>query len=176
MRALVVFESMFGNGRAIATAIGAGLATDTSVRVVAVDDAPTVLPPDIDLLVVGGPNHRFGMTTDDSRREAAAQAAVPADATRRGLRSWLGSLDARQSSAVAAVYDTRLASPRFLDRVDHASRSIERTLRRTGVRLVVPAEHFYVAAMAGPLVDGELDRAHQWGATLGATMRRSARA
>ena len=92
MGALVVFESMFGNGPG-ATAIGAGLAAHTSVQVVTVDGAPAVLDADVDLLVVGGPNHRFGMTTADSRREAVAQDAVRTGATQRGLRDWLGSLD-----------------------------------------------------------------------------------
>ena len=42
-------------------------------------------------------------------------------------------------------------------------------LRRLGCQTVTPAESFLVSGTAGPLVDGEEDRARRWGATLAAT-------
>ena len=44
MRALVVFESMFGNTEAVARAVADGLSTQLEVDVVAVDEAPPDLP------------------------------------------------------------------------------------------------------------------------------------
>ena len=51
-------------------------------------------------------------------------------------------------------------------KMDHASRTEEKLLRGHGLPIVAPAEHFYVTGTKGPLVDGEEDRARQWGATL----------
>ncbi|WP_331459403.1 hypothetical protein [Saccharothrix sp. NRRL B-16348] len=47
-RALVVFESMFGNTRAVAEAVDAGLTEGRQVDVVEVGEAPDVLPEDVD--------------------------------------------------------------------------------------------------------------------------------
>ena len=50
--------------------------------------------------------------------------------------------------------------------MDHASTSIEKGLAKLGGTRLVPAEHFRVADMKGPLEPGELERAHAWGVTL----------
>jgi hypothetical protein len=67
MRALVVVESVFGNTRRIAEAISSCLSTQIDVRMVDVAEAPTELA-GIDLVVVGGPTHAFGMTRLSTRR------------------------------------------------------------------------------------------------------------
>ena len=74
MRAVVVYESMYGNTHLIADAIGAGLETAFDVRVVAVSQAATEVIADADLVVVGGPTHAHGMSRATTRR-AAVQAA-----------------------------------------------------------------------------------------------------
>ena len=58
VRALVVYESVFGDAQAIAQAIGAGIATYFPVDVVAARDAPAEVGTDVGLLVVGGPHPR----------------------------------------------------------------------------------------------------------------------
>jgi flavodoxin len=60
-RALVVYESMFGNTEAIAHAIAEGLSPHLSVELVEVSAAPITLR-DVDLLVTGAPTHAFGLT------------------------------------------------------------------------------------------------------------------
>ena len=57
MKALVVYESMFGNSEQVARAIGAGLAENMEVDVTAVATAPATVPPDVSLVVIGGPTH-----------------------------------------------------------------------------------------------------------------------
>ena len=59
MRALVVFESMFGNTQTIAQAVADGLSQTVDVDVVEVDDAPTRFE-GFDLLVVGGKRSTSG--------------------------------------------------------------------------------------------------------------------
>ena len=65
MRALVVYETMWGNTGEIAASIADGIRT----REVAVASAGRGraggrgAPRDVDLLVVGGPTHAFSMST-----------------------------------------------------------------------------------------------------------------
>jgi hypothetical protein len=74
MRAVVVFESMFGNTKAIAEAVADALSTVLPVELVEVGTASEVVPRDVALLVVGGPTHAFGMSRPDTRRTAVRQA------------------------------------------------------------------------------------------------------
>ena len=67
MRAVVVYESMFGNTHVIADHIAEGLRTAAEVTVVAVHDAAVELIDSADLLVVGGPTHVHGMSSQRSR-------------------------------------------------------------------------------------------------------------
>src|SRR5687767_14509631 len=62
MRALVVYESMFGNTSAVATAIATGLSTRMGVDLVEVAAAPAALDAGVDLVVAGGPTHAFSMS------------------------------------------------------------------------------------------------------------------
>ena len=70
MRALVVYESMYGNTRDVAKAVADGLATRMPVQLTEVGAAPTILGDDIGLLVVGAPTHAHGMSKPDSRESA----------------------------------------------------------------------------------------------------------
>jgi flavodoxin len=57
MRALVVYESMYGNTHAVAVSIAAGLSTTHDVTLVPVTRATPELVAAADLLVAGGPTH-----------------------------------------------------------------------------------------------------------------------
>jgi hypothetical protein len=63
VRALVVYESFFGNTREVARAIGDGVRAarpGARIDVLSVDEAPAP-PAGIDLVVVGGPTHFLGV-------------------------------------------------------------------------------------------------------------------
>ena len=79
MKALIVYESMFGNTHAVAEAVAAGLrpAVQTEVRRVA-EVAPEAVA-EADLLVVGAPDPCPRPLPDRRRRQAAAESAEPAD-------------------------------------------------------------------------------------------------
>jgi flavodoxin len=168
MRATVVYESIYGNSRAIAEAVAAGLG---DARVVPVREAHS--PDDeVDLLVVGGPTHMHGLATSGSRRmavEAAKEdghAAVEPGATDEpGLRAWLRELP-DLDGARAATFDTRLDRSPML--TGTAARGIARRLRRHGYE-VVASQSFLVQDSEGPLEDGELERARSWGEELAAS-------
>lgn len=70
-RALVVYESLFGDARTIARSIADGLSDQMGVETIDVGHAPAVIGPGVTLLVVGGPTHQTGMTKPASRRQAA---------------------------------------------------------------------------------------------------------
>jgi hypothetical protein len=95
VRALVVFESSFGNTEAVARAVAEGLALLGTVELVEACDAPARLPGDIDLVVAGGPTHAFGLsrvsTRDDAVRRGALHSVTTGlrrPATAPGMRWW----------------------------------------------------------------------------------------
>ena len=173
MRALVVYESMYGNTHVIAGSIAGGLRGTYAVAVVPVGAATADLIAGADLLVVGAPTHMHGMSTASSRQAARKAAAKPEsgltldpDAGGPALRDWLGGLAGGHTPA--AAFDTRLAGVPML--TGRASRGISRLLTRHGFRLIVPPESFVVTKL-NTLADGESARARRWGEALAAAVR-----
>lgn len=162
-RAVVVYESVFGDAQAIARSIGAGLAPSMRVDVIPVGSAPTELDEDISLLVVGCPTHQFGMPRASSREQAAADSGEAPVSGSISMREWFDAVEGSYPHLAAAAFDTRMDHPAVLKHVDHASHTEEKRLRRLDCFIVAPAEHFYVTGAQGPLVEGETDRARQWG-------------
>jgi len=167
MNAVVVYESVYGNTRAVAEAVAKGLG---GAEVMPVHEA-AARGAGAELLVVGGPTHMHGLATSRSRQMAAAAAEEEAGVTldpsataEPGLRRWLSEL-ADANGARAATFDTRLDKAPWLTGV--ASRGIARRLHRHGYEIVA-TESFLVQDAEGPLEEGELDRARAWGAELAA--------
>ena len=112
MKALVIFESMYGNTRAVANAVAESLGPNVDVR--PVHEAGGI-PGDLDLLVVGGPTHMHGLTTAMSRKMAVSAGKEDAAHVEPGateapsLREWLRDLDARGCAAAAATSSTARA-------------------------------------------------------------------
>ena len=71
MRAVVVYESMYGNTHLVADAIGAGLRPACDVSVVPVAEAGPAVLAGADLVVVGGPTHVHGMGRASTRKAAS---------------------------------------------------------------------------------------------------------
>ena len=163
MRALVVYESMFGNTQAIAEAIAEGLSDRMAVEALEISVAPTRIDDDVAILVIGGPTHAFGLSRPQTRQDAARQATQGLVSRGLGLREWLTSLEG-PAGVAAATFDTKIAKPRL---PGSAARAAEKQLRRLGCRLLTPAESFYVEGTLGPLQAGERERARRWGQTLG---------
>jgi hypothetical protein len=164
VRALVVYESMFGNTEAIARAVGEGIAAHASVTVMAVTDAPAEVDRDIDLLVVGGPTHAFSLSRPNTRDDAVRQGAAPVTGVARGLREWLDEVRVPDRTAVA-TFDTRVLKAHL---PGSAAKAALRRLRRRHLTAIADPASFAVAGTPGPLTDGELDRAGRWGAWVAA--------
>jgi hypothetical protein len=174
MDVVVVYESLFGNTRLVAEAIADGIrAADPAVRVSVTRTDATKLGEvdDACLLVVGGPTHMRRMTSPRSRQQGLQAARKANDQQSReaqpgaagpGLREWLRALPPARLGTMAAAFDTRLE----YRLAGGAARSASRRLRRRGFGLAGQPEGFIVTGSQGPLRQGELDRAREWGAAL----------
>ncbi len=162
MRALVVYESMFGNTQTIAEAVAQGLSEHLHVVLVEVEDAPEQIDGDVGLVVVGGPTHAFGLSRPATREGAAGEAGERLVSRGQGLREWLAGLRGGASGVSAAAFDTHV-DKRL---PGSASQAAAKRLRRLGFRLIARPESFFVADKAGPLLVGEEERARRWAAAL----------
>jgi hypothetical protein len=176
MQVTVVYESLYGNTHRIADAIARGIVDtlpDATVEVVPVTEAHPAHAGVADLLVVGGPTHMRGMSTGLSRHITVASEAKKPPAQQHlldgradgpGLRDWIARLPSLgEEGRAAAAFDTRIGT-RF---AGGAARGIASRLHRLGYRLIADPEGFFIQDNGeGPPKDGELNRAHAWGAEL----------
>jgi hypothetical protein len=172
MRAVVVYESMYGNTHQVAEAVGAGLGSACEVSVVPVAEVSPAILDGADLVVVGGPTHIHGMSRASTRKAAVEAAGKPASpltvepsALGPGLRDWFGSLG--QYSARAAAFDTRFDGPAAF--TGRASKGVAHALRAHGFDLIAGPESFLVTKQ-DRLEPQEADRAREWGAALAAAI------
>lgn len=162
MNAIVVYESMWGNTEAVARAVAEGLGEGTAVAEVA--DAPTDVT-DVHLLVLGGPTHAFSMSRPTTRHDAVEQGA-PAANVERGIREWLDTVSGTDGvpGVEVATFDTRVAKARHLP--GSAAKKAAKKVRHRRLGHLIDTESFYVEDVAGPLLEGELARARDWGVRL----------
>jgi hypothetical protein len=165
VKALVVYESMFGNTEQVARAISIGLEKHTDVQVRAVDDEPASISDSFDLIVIGGPTHAFSMSRPKTREDALRRGATEGKAT-IGIREWIDHLHSEpDSQQLVATFDTRVKVVEHLP--GSAARAAAKAARHRGFARATKPQSFYVEDVAGPLVDGELARAEEWGNRLG---------
>jgi hypothetical protein len=162
MTALIVTESLFGNTLAIAEAIAAGIAEvrgRSGARVVHASEAPDAIPAEVDLLVVGAPTHTLSLPNAGSRKDALRKGAEGTGPI--GVREWIQSVAIPDGLAVA-TFDTSI---HHRIQLGTAARAAAGALRRRGATTEV-GPSFWVTGMEGPLADGELARATDWGRRL----------
>jgi len=178
MKALVVYESMYGNTHEVAAAIASGLAQSEAppeVQVGSVADLEPESVADADVVIVGGPTHMHGMSRSSTRKAAVAAADDDDDvdaepgAEGPGLREWLGRLPADREKRSAA-FDTRAEGSALI--YGSAAKGIARRLRRCKYQPVADPESFFIAESEGPLKEGETDRARLWGVELASRLQR----
>ena len=179
MTALVVYESMYGSTKAIAEAIGEGLAPAGPVRVLeisALASAPggRTISPQIDLLVVGAPTHAFGLSRPNTRQDAAHDApGGTVISNGKGLREWLSEISLPLGGTRFVAFDTKVVRPAL---PGSAAKGAHKALVRMGGRPVDDPRSFGVQGKNGGLVDGELEAARAWGAALAEKITSASRA
>jgi hypothetical protein len=165
MKAVVIYESVFGNTQKIAGAITEGLRTRGEAVSIEVGQATPQSTRGADLLVAGGPVHAWGMTRKSSRRQGAMNAKKTSITGDRGLREWFADLPHGDGMS-AAAFDTSMKREHWWLPVGSASRKIAARLKARGYSVIVPAATFVVVDTEGPLDKGELEKARAWGADL----------
>jgi len=159
VKAVVVYESHWGNTAAVARAIAEGLGPDA--RAMNTDEAVGPAVASANLVVAGAPVIAFGLPREGMRKQIAGdvKAPTPPEVSHPLLRAWLDALPAGRGWG--AAFETRIWwSPRG------ATGTIESKLTRAGYRKVARSERFIVAGAYGPLREGEIERARRWGTAL----------
>jgi len=164
-KAWVVYESMFGNTRLLATAVAEELGTSMEVELHEVSHSGQ-LPPDLDLLVVGAPTHAFGLSRPSTRDDAAQKSGRPVESATMGVREWLEALVPAQHGPSFATFDTRVDHPRV---PGSAAKKAAKRLRRLGWREATAPATFWVEGVQGPVDEDEIFRSRRWARQLAAT-------
>jgi len=160
IKAIVVYESHWGNTAAIARAIAEGIGPQA--QALSTSEASADVVAGAQLIVAGSPLIAFSLPTEGVLKNMATSevgAPVRPDLSHPSMRSWLASLP-RGSKSIAS-YETRIWwSP------GSAAKAITKLLEALGHRAVAKPERFMVKGKYGPLKEGELERAKAWGAQL----------
>ncbi|MHA2406374.1 MAG: flavodoxin family protein [Candidatus Hermodarchaeia archaeon] len=128
-KAIVIFDSKFGNTEKVARALASGLdEPGIVVECINVKNVQIDTLPDYDLLAVGGPTHGFGMSKPV--KEFFKQ---------------IGNIDLREKNAFA--FDTK-NPPRYWG---SAAKGIEKRLVKLGMKIVRSRLSAFVEGLKGPL-------------------------
>lgn len=156
MKAMVVYDSVYGNTAQIAQAIGNALShalgTQEDVQLRKVDEAAPEHLAGLNLLIVGSPTHGFRPTPATS----AFLKSIPKNALK----------DVKVAAFDTRVTEEEVHSHGFLSKLvdvfGYAAQPIANRLKSKGGALATPPEGFYVGGTEGPLSEGELERAADW--------------
>jgi hypothetical protein len=167
MKAIVVYESYWGNTAAVARAIADGLGG--GARALDTDEVASDALMGVVLVVAGSPIIAFNLPSDKTRSDMSVRpdkkAPKPPDLSHPTLRSWLEGLPPAGPGAACAAFETGFKlSP------GSAAGKALKLLEGHGYNAIAKKERFLVQTSYGPMKDGELDRAISWGAELARKM------
>ncbi len=165
MKAVVVYESLWGNTAAVARAVAEGIGSQTQALSTA--DATLEALAGVDLIVAGAPVLGFKLPSELMRASIAAnpgRAPAPPDLSHPPMRAWLEVLPA--GGGRAAAFETRVPGP-----WGSAAPAIAKGLTKAGYEPLGKPRSFVVTGKFGPLREGELDRARLWGTELAEAMQ-----
>ena len=143
MKTLIVYDSVFGNTKEVATLIGNSCSNGVTLS--HVSKAPK--PAGFDLVVVGSPTRAFQPT--------------------KPIKQYV-----KQTTfdGYIAFFDTRInietVDNKFLTRMvkwfGYSNDTLEKLARRKHLKTILPSGEFYVKDTEGPLEDGETTRITKW--------------
>jgi flavodoxin len=137
MKAIVIFDSHYGNTKMIADTIAKKLGD--YVPHISIKDIKAADINEYDLLIIGSPNIGWKPTGKIDR--------------------FLISLNSEKLKSVnIAAFDTRVKTFITLN----PSHKIVKTLQKYGTNIIVPPMGFYVKEKEAVLHDGELEKAENW--------------
>jgi flavodoxin len=150
-KAIVVYESKYGNTKLVAEAIAEGMnqVLGQEAVVAELNDVDLTQIDRFDTILVGSPNHIGGAT--------------------RGIRKFidkLGKLNLEDKQG--AVFDTYLAKD-----FEKAVKKMEKQIgeKVPGLTLVAPGLSIMIDGMKGPITDGELSKCKEFGVKIATQMK-----
>jgi hypothetical protein len=164
MKAIVVYESIWGSTADVARAIADGLG-EGAVSLSTAEAKPEALA-DADLIVAGAPVIAFSLTTEATRPKAAGlpPGAPTPDLSHPMMRSWLEALP--PGAGRYAAFETKVRGP-----FGHTVKTIAQLMEKAGYTCFAEPFSAIVGGRYGGLRDGELEKARAWGAKLADAMR-----
>ena len=151
MKALVVYDSVWGNTEKIAQAIGGALGAAGETETVRVGDVTPGQVLGAQILVVGSPTQKFTALGSISKllKRIPNGGLEGTKVTAFDTRFSPSDTDSRILKVLAGIFG-------------YAAEPIAGRLVKKGGQLIVPPEGFIVKGTEGPLKDGELERAADW--------------
>ena len=152
MKALIIYDSYFGNTEQIAQANGNAFSSKDDVTVLKVVNVKPEHLSKLNLLIVGSPTRKF--------RPTAA------------ITTFLKRIpDNSLKDVRIAAFDTRIPEEDiekirilafFVKIFGYAAKPILNRLVKKGGKLIAVPEGFYVGGTEGPLLENELERTAEW--------------
>lgn len=141
VKALVIFDSTYGNTKIIAETVAKELGENA--KAIAVSDFNENELQNVDLVIAGSPIIGWKPTEN--------------------MGNFLSNLQNGQLKGIkAAAFDTRVKI--FIS--GDAAKKISGKLKEAGADIISKPQLFYVKGSEGPLLDGEIEKAKQWAASL----------
>ena len=152
-KALVIYDSFFGNTERIARSIGDALGPPEDVGTVRVGNVRPEQLAGLKLLIVGSPTRAFSPSPAIKK----FLKSIPKDGL-KGVN--VAAFDTRMTEEEinSAVFILRI----FVNIFGYAAKSISDRLVKKGGELIAAPEGFFVKGTEGPLQEGELERASEW--------------
>ncbi|MFP4365421.1 MAG: flavodoxin family protein [Spirochaetia bacterium] len=151
MKALIIYDSYFGNTETIAKALQKELSNNGDAKAVKVQEAEKSMLEGIDLLLVGSPTRAFSPTKD--------------------ISSFVKRLGSKQLENIrAGAFDTRVSTEEIDSKLlgimvrvfGYAAKPIAKLLAKKGAEKPVQTKWFYVDDKEGPLKTGSIQLAINW--------------
>ena len=143
VKAIVIYESKYGNTRLVAETIAGGMAqvTGTEAVLAEVNDVDLNRIGDFNVIIIGSPNH-MGRATKSTGK----------------FIDKLGKLNLEEKRG--AVFDTYMARD-----FEKAVKKMEKQIaeKAPGLKLVAPGLSVRVTGMKGPVAGGELPKCKEFG-------------
>lgn len=157
MKALIIYETYFGNTKNVAEAIQAGLHDrGVETQISTASDAPKTF--ETDILIIGAPTHNRRLPNPTSRAKADP------NNTTTGVAEWLAEITLQPVPYLAA-FDT-VTGTSWL--TGSAAKRIAKMLHKQHPKTTVQTRSFVVTGNEGPLAEKELDAARTWGRLIAA--------
>lgn len=150
MKTLIIFDSFFGNTEKIANAVSKHFKQEETSIIRIADFKPEHLK-GVSTVIIGSPTRKFSPT--------------------ELITKFINEHGSKLAGLNCAAYDTRIdldtiksgLAKFFVSKGGYAANTMAKKLTKLNANLLLPGEGFLVTGEQGPLKEGEIERAEEWG-------------